>query len=188
MNLNIASAIHDIKNMLVVIADCPDQPDEAQIKTIRRQAMVAATRLTTLLEIVDIETNHVEIHKVVVDTSQFMQDLYYDTMAYADKSYAMVCQDNEVLMVDTVVVTDAIVNAVQNANRYANSAITLKGRKENGSFIIEVIDDGPGFDEKRKPDNAGLGIKIAKQMLTHHGADLALLNDNGAVFRLTFPL
>lgn len=184
MNLNIASAIHDIKNKLVSIAECSDNPGHEEISLIRMKAMEISSRLTTILEIYEIETNSVLINKIDVDASFFMQELLYDVQPFSKIKITFQSDCNDIVMLDPVLVKDAIVNAVQNANRYAKSIIILSGKIENDRMMIEVRDDGPGFSDERSSDNTGIGLEISKQIMKHHGSEIDLFNDHGAVFRL----
>ena len=73
------------------------------------------------------------------------------------------------------------------------------GISDRGRPVIEVADNGPGFDDETrdkiflpffttKPDGSGIGLALARQvMLIHKGAITASPRaGGGALFRLTF--
>jgi signal transduction histidine kinase len=94
----------------------------------------------------------------------------------------------------------AVDNVVSNAVRRA-SAVRLTTRIEGRDGIIEIADDGPGFDEavlsqvfdrNRRGDtrgNAGIGLAIVQSIVAAHGgaAEAANLPGGGAVVRLRVP-
>jgi signal transduction histidine kinase len=78
-------------------------------------------------------------------------------------------------------------------------AVSLS-RADNAS-LVQVADNGPGLPERAKerlfqpfagsgrPDGAGLGLAIARELAQGHGGDLTLLSSGpeGAVFELRLP-
>jgi len=83
-----------------------------------------------------------------------------------------------------------ITNLIDNANRYARSAVLVRLRHDAGRLILEVTDDGPGldaadrsrvFDRFVRLDEArtrvdgggtGLGLAIAREIAAAHGGAL----------------
>ncbi|MET0272959.1 MAG: HAMP domain-containing sensor histidine kinase [Phenylobacterium sp.] len=100
-----------------------------------------------------------------------------------------------------------------NLMRNARQAIELQdGRREPGRIIISlaqtdadsrvrIADNGPGLPERARerifqpfagssrPDGAGLGLAIARELAQGHGGDLVLVESSaqGAVFELRLP-
>jgi signal transduction histidine kinase len=97
---------------------------------------------------------------------------------------------------DETLLEQAVSNAVHNAVRYNRAgghvAIVLEAsRAGEPTFLLRVIDDGPGIPEAemsrvlergyrtkeartRAPDGAGLGLHIAEEVTARHGFALAL--------------
>jgi signal transduction histidine kinase len=83
-----------------------------------------------------------------------------------------------------------ITNLVDNATRYARSAVLVRLRRTPGCLIVEVVDDGPGigaadrsrvFDRFVRLDEArtridgggtGLGLAIAREIAAAHDGTL----------------
>jgi signal transduction histidine kinase len=98
-------------------------------------------------------------------------------------------------------------NLVDNAGRYARSAVTVTLAETGGRAVLAVADDGPGIppadgervferftrlDEARSPGDAGtgLGLAIARDVAARHGGTLVMdpTVQVGARFVVTLPL
>jgi signal transduction histidine kinase len=97
-------------------------------------------------------------------------------------------------------------NLLDNARRHADSLVRVSVRREGGTAVVEVADDGAGvaeadreriferfvrLDEARSRDDggAGLGLAIARDVATRHGGTLtcAPAPEGGALFTLRLP-
>jgi len=103
-----------------------------------------------------------------------------------------------------------ITNLIDNATRYARSAVVVRLRRDAGHLILEVTDDGPGidaadrsrvFDRFVRLDEArtrtdgggtGLGLAIAREIAAAHDGTLAAEapepGHSGARLVLTVPI
>ena len=103
----------------------------------------------------------------------------------------------------------AVENVVRNAARHSleHGKVTVGTRVENGSVVIEVVDDGPGVAEEdlarlfepffrtresaEKDGNGGtgLGLAIARRAVELHGGRIEASNgaDGGFVVTMTLP-
>jgi K+-sensing histidine kinase KdpD len=99
---------------------------------------------------------------------------------------------------DRDLVTDVLVNAMENAKRYAKSKILIESRLEDGGFRVLVADDGAGFPEvatqEERVGSSGVGLQLAQAIAAlheRHGrkGSLKLYNGmlGGAVFDLWLP-
>jgi|GEM_PF-584744 len=84
------------------------------------------------------------------------------------------------------------------------STVRLIARPEAKNVVIQIMDNGPGFDESVLPfvfdrfrrgdslGSSGLGMAIAKKIVEAHGGSIAAANstttDGGAVVTITLPL
>ncbi len=101
--------------------------------------------------------------------------------------------------------TRAVRNLLDNANRYADRAVTVALSEDDHSVVLTIADDGPGIpaaeqeriferftrlDDARTRDTGGtgLGLAITHDVVTAHGGTITLENAPGARFTLTFPL
>ena len=94
-------------------------------------------------------------------------------------------------MLDRVLITQVLVNAVQNADRYARQKIVLRyGVDAQGRLVIEVQDDGPGFPDwvlqgaPGKADGTGVGLALGKAIVARHGGSVFLDVHRGSIFRI----
>ncbi len=97
-------------------------------------------------------------------------------------------------------------NLLDNAERHAESNVTIKVARDDGAAVLEVQDDGDGIppdkreivfqrfarlDASRKKDagGTGLGLPIARQIAENHGGTLTIGDSpRGARFVLRIPL
>jgi signal transduction histidine kinase/CheY-like chemotaxis protein len=99
-----------------------------------------------------------------------------------------------------------IVNLVNNAidvlhdRNIKNGSINIAARISGKEVILTIVDNGPGippeiskvlfepFVTMHKKNGTGLGLSIVKQFVTGHGGNIAVKNNNGAIFTITLPL
>jgi two-component system OmpR family sensor kinase len=94
-------------------------------------------------------------------------------------------------------------NFIQNALRFTpeHGLVSIQTRMDKKSFIIEIIDEGPGIDEsidffapfKRSLEStgAGLGLFLAQNAAQSMGVIISLRNrekESGAIASIRFPL
>jgi signal transduction histidine kinase len=100
----------------------------------------------------------------------------------------------------------ALRNLVDNAARYATTAVTIKVGTTPGGARVEVGDDGPGippadreriFDRfvrlddsrSRAEGGTGLGLPIAREIVAAHGGTVTVVDgDPGTLVRITLPV
>jgi signal transduction histidine kinase len=81
-----------------------------------------------------------------------------------------------------------------------DASISVLSSVENNIITISIKDSGPGipaeiihnlfeaFVTKQKGGGTGLGLAIVKQFIIAHGGNIAVHNDNGAIFTIHLPL
>jgi len=93
-------------------------------------------------------------------------------------------------------------NLVRNAIEAGAHRLRVSALRDNGTAIIDVIDDGPGlppraienlfrpFAGSARPGGSGLGLAIARELMRLHGGDLLLVasTGSGTTFRVTMPI
>ncbi len=121
--------------------------------------------------------------------------------------------DLPLVMADGLLVEQALVNALDNAAKYAppGSTITLRARTFGGKVELTVADEGPGipaealphiFDKfyrakasDRRVAGTGLGLAVAKGFVEAFGGTFQAANRptdlsgrNGAIMTITLPI
>ena len=94
-------------------------------------------------------------------------------------------------------------NFIQNALKFTpeHGLVSLKTRMDKDNFIIEIMDEGDGIDDKKdlfapfersiESTGAGLGLFLAKNAAESMGIKIALknrINTKGAIASISFPL
>ena len=82
MNINLSSTIHDLKNALFRITECPDQPSPEQVENIRTIARNACATLTNLLQMQRLDDDTLTLNKELLDVDGFMQEVWVDAKAF----------------------------------------------------------------------------------------------------------
>ena len=98
-----------------------------------------------------------------------------------------------------------LTNLLDNAERHAESRVDVKVSREDGTAVLEVVDDGVGVAEEnrdlvfqrfarlqdskaRDPGGTGLGLPIAREIARLHGGSLTIEDsERGARFVLRIP-
>jgi signal transduction histidine kinase len=108
------------------------------------------------------------------------------------------------LVGDSDALTRAVRNLADNAARHARTAVAFSVRESNGHAVLAVADDGPGIppgeaervferftrlDPARHSDGgAGLGLAIARDIVTSHGGTIVVDPEYDAGARLVVTL
>ncbi len=93
----------------------------------------------------------------------------------------------------------AVMNLVKNSLENSNSLIEIKFEEQNSSYIINILDSGPGFSKivldsiNGKDDGSslnGFGLEFVKRVMEKHGGSLHICNrlEKGASCTLVLPL
>lgn len=105
---------------------------------------------------------------------------------------------------NSVLLRELFVNLVENAIKYipCGGCVTVSLHDENGRYVVEVEDDGPGIPDsdklrvferfyRRQQDGSGcgLGMAIVKEIAERHGGSVALRDaePHGLIVRIELP-
>ena len=100
---------------------------------------------------------------------------------------------------DEVQLRRAFTNIITNALRYAKEEIQIDCRADRGKAIVRIHDDGEGIAPELLPHifdrffstrkgGAGIGLSLAKEIVSLHKGTISASNDGGAVFEISLPL
>lgn len=99
----------------------------------------------------------------------------------------------DAVLVPTLLLQPLVENAVRHGPgaRPAGGTIRIGARRKNGLLLLEVQDDGPGFDPRATPSGTGFGLHLVRERLRALGPPHALEVDSspgrGTSVRLTLP-
>ena len=101
----------------------------------------------------------------------------------------------------------ALANLVENAGKYATSAVMVSTRAEGRWAVLTVDDDGPGIaphdqphvferlyvarhEPERRENSSGLGLAIVRELVTGMGGEVAADSapNGGARLSIRLPL
>lgn len=107
------------------------------------------------------------------------------------------------VMADSTMLHQAFLNILINAEQALekNGKITIKIRYEDGHIFVNIMDNGPGINEKvlkkiwtpfftTKETGTGLGLGIVKNMIEAHNGSITITNipDKGADAQISLPV
>jgi signal transduction histidine kinase len=222
----LGTVAHDLKNPLGVIlgrteilkemiagAGALDENVQAQLAYVRD----AANRLTQMVD--DLVSDamadalDITIRREPVDIAVLVQEVAEANRQLAarkSQTIAVTAPPNHAASVDSDRIREAIDNLVSNAVKYSpiGGAIDLLVRRDDGSIIVEVRDQGAGLSPEdisrlfgrfqrlsAKPTagetSTGLGLSIVKRIIDLHGGRISVDSTGpgkGATFKMTLPV
>ena len=100
---------------------------------------------------------------------------------------------------DEIQLRRAFTNIITNALRYAKEEIQIECKADRGKAVVRVRDDGEGIAPELLPHifdrffstrkgGAGIGLSLAKEIVSLHKGTIHAANDGGAVFEISLPL
>jgi two-component system sensor histidine kinase KdpD len=160
-----------------------------------------------LLDMTRIEAGAIRLNAELCD----VQDLVGCAMAATEQRIGNrsveinVSNDLPLVSMDLVLMTQVLVNLLDNAHKYApmESTIEISATTDNGKLSLEISDRGPGIpdhDLKRVfdkfyripiPEGAGgtgLGLSICKGIVEAHGGSISAENRSGGGLRIMILL
>jgi len=135
--------------------------------------------------------------------SMDVREVLYDCLRSTEQRKLCItpCFDEKPVLVncDEVQLRRAFTNIITNALRYAKGKIQIECRADRGKAIVRIHDDGEGIAPELLPHifdrffstrkgGAGIGLSLAKEIVSLHKGTISASNDGGAVFEISLPL
>jgi signal transduction histidine kinase len=173
---------------------------------IERASARAERLIHDLLEASAIENGALALSKAPIDAASILRQAAADHELLAKESggkITAVLPDEQVVVdADRDRVLQVLSNLIGNSLKHAKGApIELTVERADGAAVIAVHDHGPGiaaselphvFDRywsgRTKKGGAGLGLAIAKGIVSAHGGKIAVDSEHGAGARFFFTL
>ena len=108
------------------------------------------------------------------------------------------CNEDIILTCDAEKMKRVFINLIGNGSRYAKTKIVVNVSKYEKILMIDVIDDGKGFEygqEEKvfdrfyngKKGGSGIGLALTKEIIEKHGGEIVAINNMnyGAIFKIT---
>ncbi len=212
----LSSVSHDLRTPLAAITGAASglveepPPPPALRRELAATVLEEADRLNrlvrNLLDMTRLESGSLEPRREWNSLEEIVGSAVARVERYAGERRldVAVAADVPLVLVDGVLVEQAVVNLLENAVRHGGreGRVAVAVRREDEAVLVEVSDDGPGFppqDAERIFDKfyraaggpgSGLGLAIARAIATAHGGRLQAENrrPRGARFALTLPL
>ena len=158
-------------------------------------------RIRTFIRTQDIQFEQVELGQVIADVNDLIHDLSFNESVQilidlpTEKAWVMgdAVQLSQILL-------NVLRNAIQATQGQPDRRIHITVRREKTSFVLEVVDNGPGMTPdvlaqiatpffSTKPDGLGVGLSIAQSIAQQHRGSLHIDNhpDGGARVCLQLP-
>jgi signal transduction histidine kinase len=213
----LAIVSHDLRSPLHAISlACEALRDETTgastryLGAIERAINRAERLITDLLEANAIENGALQLTRARVDAVAVVKQATADHELFARESGAKIASHLPagpvVVSADRERILQVLANLIGNSLKHAKGTpieVSLERAEDGREAIIGVRDRGPGIPSQELPHvfdrywtgrtrkgGAGLGLAIAKGIVTAHGGKLSVDSQlgNGTLFRFTLPL
>ncbi|MDH3398555.1 MAG: HAMP domain-containing histidine kinase, partial [Acidimicrobiia bacterium] len=193
---------HDLRNPIAGIqmsaelladpkAPLDDNERNAFLSDINRQAAYMVELIDDLLDVTKIESGRLDLHWEAIDLGEFLEDTvrrHANLAARKGTEVTLTAFRNGVVQADRKRLRQVLDNLISNAVKFspAGSTVAVTHRKGDGSWRVEVTDQGPGLTEtdrqglfeyfaelSAKPTggehSTGLGMAITRRAVEAHG-------------------
>lgn len=212
----LADVSHELRTPLAVIQgnleallDGVYPPDEAHIGPILEETRVLERLVDDLRTLSLAESGALPLHREPTDPAVLLEDVAAAHRARADAAKVAItvaaAPGLPPIELDPVRMRQVVSNLVDNAIRVMpdGGAITLSATAVDGSLEISVADDGPGIPAELLPTvferftksatsrGSGLGLSIARAIVTAHGGTIGATSDpgqRGTTIRISLPV
>jgi signal transduction histidine kinase len=220
----LSTASHELKTPLSsVIAYAELLEDNAEklageqraefLRRLRSEAMRLMGLIEDILDLSRLESGKLLLRRHAVSLNDVMRDSVETIRPGADKHRITLvedyCEDLPRLSLDEVKMRQVLVNLLANAVRFSpeGSRITVRSWREDGSYVVDVSDEGPGippdeathiFELFGQGTNArgaregglGIGLHLVKRISELHGAHVGVNSEagQGSTFWIRLPV
>ena len=200
---------HELKTPMMAVQGCAEgihtgvlNPVEAS-GVILEEAEQMSDLVEELLTLSRLESGQANAEFHSMDVREVLYDCLRSTEQLAEQRKLCItpCFDEKPVLVncDEVQLRRAFSNIIINALRYAKEEIRIECKADRGKAIVRICDDGEGIAPELLPHifdrffstrkgGAGIGLSLAKEIVTLHKGTISASNDGGAVFEISLPL
>ena len=200
---------HELKTPMMAVQGCAEgihtgvlDPVEAS-GVILEEAEQMSDLVEELLALSRLESGQANAEFHSMDVRELLYDCLRSTEQLAEQKNLRIslCFDEKPVLVscDEVQLRRAFINIITNALRYAKEEIRIECKADRGKAILRIRDDGEGIAPELLPHifdrffstrkgGTGIGLSLAKEIVSLHKGTISASNDGGAVFEISLPL
>ncbi len=217
----LTSISHDLRTPLATIigsltslrsygASYDDKTRDEFMATIQAEAERLNRFIGNLLDMTRLEAGAIDLKPELADLAEIVGTALQRTakLLAAHRVVIEIDPDMPMLRTDYLLLEQALFNLLDNAAKYApaGSRVLIRGRRDGGSVLVEIVDEGPGipaqeleriFDkfyrvqaQDRQRAGTGLGLAICRGFVEALGGTISAGNrrdGSGAVFAIRLP-
>lgn len=221
-NFFIGMVAHDLRNPLSIIEmtsftmlDGENRKNLSQdqvtlLESIYRKSVFMLKLIEEYLDVMKIESGHLQINKSTYDYGKFIEDIVaLNTIIAHQKNIRLeILKESTIPMFsyDRNKISQVVSNLLINAINYSkpNCIVKINLKAENKNIVTEIVDNGPGINsedmnqlfeafyrtKKTIEKGTGLGLTISKKIVEAHGGTIGFKNniDGGSTFWFTLPI
>lgn len=217
----LSSLSHDLRTPIASIlasatalqeqgAHFDDETRRDMLETIQEESERLNRYVGNLLEMTRLESGALQVRNVLIDPGEAMASALERVRARLKGRRVLRAfdTDGQRMLVDPVLVEQALVNVLENAIGHSppGTTIFVSTRKEGDSIVLAVEDEGPGipagdlkrvFDkffqgqsDRRSGGGVGLGLSVARGLVEAFGGDVRAMSPaaGGKGARIEFRL
>ena len=199
---------HEIKNPIAVCKGYLSMFDLKDEKKAKKYISIIDQEIDrTLILLKDFsDISKINIEKNVMDITMLMEDVC-DEVAFAFNSnikFKYNISEEEVMICgDYQRLKQVLLNTIKNAKEAIkkNGTIEVEGKKTNGFYVINIIDNGIGMDNETnknigtpfyttKKEGTGLGVCLSKEIVERHNGSITYFSKlyKGTTVRIMLPI
>ncbi|MEA3350268.1 MAG: ATP-binding protein [Chloroflexota bacterium] len=217
--------IHNLRSPVSAVLGAIDLLDEVipeeihadvidnSLRVARRGAKRVLLLTKSLLDIVRMQSGHIELERSPVDLSimayKLVEDAAYMADEYGIDVHNEVPDDLPIILVDEKKIRRMIAHLLDNAVKFSidNSQVRIRATPKLDKIIIQVYDTGPGIPAEHREmiferyaqiegqlgrwRGAGMGLAFCRLVVDAHGGKIwveDLPKNRGSVFNVSLPI
>ncbi len=207
------TSIRSLSESLLSAGEIPPSTQHQFLTIIAEESQRLSRLINQLLDLARIEAGKMEWRLERLELGEVVEHAVRANRAlFEGKAVTLVAhaRDGDLpVLADRDKVIQVLTNLLSNAAKFTPPAGSVHVRRfrQDGLAVVEVEDTGPGISREQseaiferfrqvgdtltaKPEGAGLGLPISREIVEHHGGTLTVRSapDHGSCFRLALPL
>lgn len=200
---------HELKTPMMAVQGCAEGIHTGVLDPVKASGAILeeAEQMSDLVEellaLSRLEAGQANAEFRFTDIREVLYDCLRSTEQLTEQRKLCItpCFDEDPVLVncDEVQLRRAFTNIITNALRYAKKEIQIECKADRGKAIVRIRDDGEGIAPELLPHifdrfystrkgGAGIGLSLAKEIVSLHKGTISASNDGGALFEISLPL